>query len=51
MGHSNEQLYAYNGTDFILVGPQDAGSGITQMQSKTVRDDGGTNRSAHSHCK
>ena len=41
----NEQLYAYNGTDFILVGPQDAGSGITQMQSKTVRDDGGTNRS------
>ena len=42
---SNEQLYAYNGTDFILVGPQDAGSGITQMQSKSVRDDGGTNRS------
>ena len=42
---ANEQLYAYNGTDFILVGPQDAGSGITQMQSKTVRDDGGTNRS------
>tara|TARA_B100000683_G_scaffold277465_1_gene336217 strand:- start:14386 stop:15882 length:1497 start_codon:yes stop_codon:yes gene_type:complete len=41
----NEQLYAYNGTDFILIGPQDAGSGITQMQSKTVRDDGGTNRS------
>tara|TARA_B100000683_G_scaffold277891_1_gene340191 strand:+ start:4584 stop:6080 length:1497 start_codon:yes stop_codon:yes gene_type:complete len=42
---ANEQLYAYNGTDFILIGPQDAGSGITQMQSKTVRDDGGTNRS------
>ena len=42
---ANEQLYAYNGTDFILVGPQDAGSGITQMQSKSVRDDGGTNRS------
>jgi len=42
---ANEQLYAYNGTDFILVGPQDAGSGITQMQSRSVRDDGGTNRS------
>ena len=41
----NEQLYAYNGTDFILAVLQDAGSGITQMQSKTVRDDGGTNRS------
>ena len=35
---TNEQLYAYNGGDFVLVGPQDAGSGITQMQSKTVRD-------------
>ena len=29
----NEQLKVYNGTDFVLVGPQDAGAGITQMQS------------------
>lgn len=36
---TNEQLYAYNGTDFVLVGPQDAGEGITQMQSRTVRSD------------
>jgi len=35
---ANEQLYAYNGADFILVGPQDAGDGVTQMQSRTVRD-------------
>jgi hypothetical protein len=42
---ANEQLYAYNGADFVLVGPQDAGEGVTQMQSRTVRDVGGTNRS------
>jgi len=35
---TNEQLYSYNGADFVLIGPQDAGSGITQMQSKSVRD-------------
>ena len=35
---TNEQLYSFNGSDFVLIGPQDAGSGITQMQSKTVRD-------------
>ena len=35
---TNEQLYSYNGADFVLIGPQDAGSGITQMQSRTVRD-------------
>ena len=40
-----QQLYAYNGTDFVLVGPQDAGSGITQMQSKTVRDNRDISRS------
>ena len=39
----NEQLYAYNGNNFVLVGPQDAGEGITQMQSRTVTDiDGGS---------
>ena len=35
---ANEQLYAYNGTDFVLVGPQDAGEGVTQMQSRSIRD-------------
>jgi len=42
---ANEQLYAYNGSDFVLVGPQDAGDGLTQMKSRTVRD---TLGSAHS---
>jgi hypothetical protein len=42
---SNEQLYAYNGTDFVLVGPQDAGDGITQMQSRSVRDTNGVTHS------
>lgn len=32
----NEQLFAFNGSEFILVGPQDAGEGVTQMQSRTV---------------
>ena len=38
---ANEQLYAYNGVDFTLVGPQAAGSGVTQMQSTSVTDDVG----------
>ena len=37
---TNEQLYAYNGSDYVLVGPQDAGNGITQMLSRSVRDTG-----------
>ena len=41
---NNEQLYAYNGTSFILVGPQGAGDAVTQFQSRTIRDNGGTNR-------
>jgi hypothetical protein len=40
---SNEQLFTYNGTDFVLIGPQSAGSGQTQIVSRTVRDTtGGT---------
>ena len=36
---SNEQLYAWNGSAFVLVGPQGAeGSGTTQMRSRSVRD-------------
>ena len=42
---TNEQLYSYNGSDFVLIGPQDAGSGITQMQSRSVRDTGSLTRS------
>jgi hypothetical protein len=41
---SNEQLYTYNGGDFVLIGPQSAGSGQTQIVSRSVRDDGGTSR-------
>lgn len=42
---NNEQLYAYNGADFVLVGPQDAGEGVTQMQSRTIRDTQGVTHS------
>ena len=34
----NDQLYVYNGATFILIGPQNAGEGITQMQSLEVSD-------------
>jgi hypothetical protein len=40
----NEQLYTYNGGDFVLIGPQSAGSGQTQIVSRSVRDTGGTSR-------
>jgi hypothetical protein len=33
---ANEQLYVYNGSTFILIGPQDAGDGVTQMISQTI---------------
>ena len=42
---ANEQLYVYNGTEFILIGPQDAGDGITQMVSRTVIDTTDVSRS------
>ena len=38
---SNEQLFTYNGTDFVLIGPQSAGTGQTQIVSRTVRDSSG----------
>ena len=31
--NANDQLYVYNGTTFTLIGPQNAGEGLTQMQS------------------
>lgn len=39
----NDQLYAFNGSDYVLVGPQGVeGSGTTQMVSRSVRDSLGT---------
>lgn len=35
---TNQQLYIYNGQSFVLIGPQTAGSGITQMVSKEIFD-------------
>lgn len=36
---ANDQLYSWNGSEFVLVGPQAAsGSGTTQMKSRSVRD-------------
>jgi hypothetical protein len=40
----NEQLYTYNGGDFVLIGPQSAGSGQTQIVSRSVRDTLGASR-------
>jgi hypothetical protein len=42
---ANDQLYVYNGTEFILIGPQDAGDGVTQMVSTTVIDTTDVSRS------
>jgi hypothetical protein len=42
---ANEQLYVYNGTTFILIGPQDAGEGVTQMVSQTVLDSADVSKS------
>jgi hypothetical protein len=40
---ANDQLYVFNGVSFILIGPQNAGEGVTQMQSREVVDaQGGT---------
>ena len=43
---ANNQLYAYNGSTYILVGPQGSGAGITQMQSRTLKDTSGVLHSA-----
>jgi hypothetical protein len=32
----NQKLYIYNGADFSFIGPQDAGDGLTQMQSREI---------------
>jgi len=40
----NEQLYAKGSSGFVLIGPQTAGEGVTQMQSIEVLDTGGTSK-------
>lgn len=40
----NEQLYAKGSSGFVLIGPQTAGEGVTQMQSLEVQDLGGTTK-------
>lgn len=40
---ANDQLYSWNGLDFILVGPQGvSGSGTTQLKSRSVKATSGT---------
>ena len=40
----NEQLYAQGSSGFVLIGPQTAGEGVTQMQSIEVQDLSGTSK-------
>jgi|TARA_B100001013_G_scaffold80600_2_gene43494 hypothetical protein len=37
----NDQLYAWNGSSFVLVGPQGVGTVVTQLKSRTIKDDVG----------
>ena len=41
----NEQLFVYNGSTFVLIGPQNAGEGVTAMISDIVSDSLGSDRS------
>jgi hypothetical protein len=34
----NDQLYVYNGIEFVLIGPEGVGAGLTKMVSQTVLD-------------
>jgi len=40
----NDQLYVYSGSEFVLIGPQSSGSGLTQMVSLEVIDSVNTAR-------
>lgn len=42
---ANEQLYVFNGTEFVLIGPQNAGDGVTAMVSASVLDNAGNPQS------
>jgi len=41
---ANDQLYVFNGAIFILIGPQAAGTGVTQLVSENVLDDVGNTK-------
>lgn len=43
--NANDQLYVYNGVNFVLIGPQNAGEGLTQLISGVVLDTTNTQRS------
>jgi hypothetical protein len=43
--NSNDQLYVFNGVNFVLIGPQNAGEGVTQLISAVVLDTTNTQRS------
>ena len=42
---NNDQLYVFNGVNFVLVGPQNAGEGVTQLISRSVLDTANNQRS------
>lgn len=35
---ANSQLYTFSGTEMVLIGPQNAGAGVTAMVSESVQD-------------
>ena len=37
-GSANSQLYAWDGTSFVLVGPQVTGSSVTQFTTRQIKD-------------
>jgi hypothetical protein len=40
---ANDQLYSFNGSEFVLVGPQGvSGSGTTQLKSRSIKATSGT---------
>jgi hypothetical protein len=43
--NANDQLYVFNGLNFVLIGPQNAGEGVTQLISRVVLDTTNTQRS------
>jgi hypothetical protein len=43
--NANDQLYVFNGVNFVLIGPQNAGEGVTQLISRVVLDTTNTQRS------
>jgi hypothetical protein len=41
---ANDQLYVYNSTVYVLIGPQSTGTGVTQVQSLLIKDITDANR-------